>query len=168
MVQHQLEVADVLMKEPTIASIGVNVGQLGNNATGGSNTGRMFVELKPRAERDKSVDEGDRGAAAEAGRGHRHPVVHAEPASDQSRRRRTESDAGRRLYDVTLSGVLRLRPVVMAVSVVLLAVTVYLFVKVPKGFLPSEDQGRFNVNTEGAQGIAFKDMVRHSWRSPMS
>jgi multidrug efflux pump subunit AcrB len=39
MVQHQLEVADVLMKEPTIASIGVNVGQLGNNATGGSNTG---------------------------------------------------------------------------------------------------------------------------------
>jgi HAE1 family hydrophobic/amphiphilic exporter-1 len=57
MVQHQLAVADVLMKDPSISSIGVNVGQMGNNATGGSNTGRMFVELKPRAERDKSVDE---------------------------------------------------------------------------------------------------------------
>src|SRR5688500_9484871 len=56
-------------------------------------------------------------------------------------------DGGRRVYDVTLSGVLRLRPVVMAVSIVLLAVTGYLFVAVPKGFLPSEDQGRFNVNT---------------------
>jgi HAE1 family hydrophobic/amphiphilic exporter-1 len=70
-------------------------------------------------------------------------------------------DLWRRVYDVTLSGVLRLRPVVMAVSIVLLAVTVQLFIKVPKGFLPSEDQGRFNVNTEGAQGIAFKDMVEH-------
>jgi HAE1 family hydrophobic/amphiphilic exporter-1 len=70
-------------------------------------------------------------------------------------------DAWRRAYDITLSGVLRFRPVVMAVSFVLLAVTVYLFIAVPKGFLPNEDQGRFNVNTEGAQGIAFKDMVDH-------
>ena len=31
-----------------MSSAGVNVGQMGNNATGGSNTGRMFVELKPR------------------------------------------------------------------------------------------------------------------------
>ena len=51
-------------------------------------------------------------------------------------------------------------PVTMAVSIVLLGVTVYLFTLVPKGFLPSEDQGRFNVNTEGAQGISFDDMVR--------
>ncbi len=39
--------------------------------------------------------------------------------------------------------------------------TVYLFIAVPKGFLPSEDQGRFNVNTEGAQGISFDEMVKH-------
>ncbi len=51
-------------------------------------------------------------------------------------------------------------PVTMAVSLVAARrVTVYLFVIVPKGFLPSEDQGRFNVNTEGAQGISFEDMV---------
>ena len=65
------------------------------------------------------------------------------------------------VYDVTLGSVLRFRAVTMAVSVVLLAATAYLFVVVPKGFLPSEDQGRFNVNTEAAQGIGFKDMVQH-------
>jgi hydrophobic/amphiphilic exporter-1 (mainly G- bacteria), HAE1 family len=70
-------------------------------------------------------------------------------------------DSWRRVYDVTLTAALRFRPVMMAVSIVLLAATVYLFMAVPKGFLPSEDQGRFNVNTEGAQGINFDDMVQH-------
>ncbi len=70
-------------------------------------------------------------------------------------------DAWRHVYDVTLGSVLRFRAVTMAVSVVLLAATAYLFVVVPKGFLPSEDQGRFNVNTEAAQGISFNDMVQH-------
>ena len=37
----------------------------------------------------------------------------------------------------------------------------YLFTIVPKGFLPSEDQGRFMVNTEAAQGISYDDMARH-------
>ena len=32
---------------------------------------------------------------------------------------------------------------------------------IPKGFLPSEDQGRFNVSVEAIQGIGFDDMVRH-------
>jgi HAE1 family hydrophobic/amphiphilic exporter-1 len=57
MVRHQLQVADILLKDPHVASAGVNVGQMGNNATGGTNTGRMFVELKPRAERDVTVDQ---------------------------------------------------------------------------------------------------------------
>ena len=70
-------------------------------------------------------------------------------------------DAWRSLYDITLRGTLRYRAVTMAVSIVLLGATVYLFGLVPKGFLPSEDQGRFNVNTEGAQGISFDEMVRH-------
>ena len=38
---------------------------------------------------------------------------------------------------------------------------VYLFTLVPKGFLPSEDQGRFNISTEAIQGIGFDEMVRH-------
>ena len=56
---------------------------------------------------------------------------------------------------------LRFRAATMAVSVALLVATVYLFTLVPKGFLPSEDQGRFNINTEGAQGLGFQEMVRH-------
>jgi hydrophobic/amphiphilic exporter-1 (mainly G- bacteria), HAE1 family len=70
-------------------------------------------------------------------------------------------DAWLRMYDWTLRLTLRFRAVTMAVSVALLVGTVYLFMIVPKGFLPSEDQGRFMVNTEAAQGISFEDMARH-------
>jgi HAE1 family hydrophobic/amphiphilic exporter-1 len=43
---------------------------------------------------------------------------------------------------------------------VLVGATAYLFTIVPKGFLPNEDQGRFNLNTEGAQGLGFQEMIR--------
>jgi HAE1 family hydrophobic/amphiphilic exporter-1 len=66
-----------------------------------------------------------------------------------------------RLYDVTLRASLRYHGFTMAVSVALLFGTVYLFTLVPKGFLPSEDQGRFNISTEAIQGISFDEMVRH-------
>jgi hydrophobic/amphiphilic exporter-1 (mainly G- bacteria), HAE1 family len=66
-----------------------------------------------------------------------------------------------RLYDVTLRGALRFRAISMAVSIALLAGTVYLFTLIPKGFLPNEDQGKFSVNTEAVQGIGFDEMVRH-------
>jgi HAE1 family hydrophobic/amphiphilic exporter-1 len=69
-------------------------------------------------------------------------------------------DGWRWLYGRSLSVSLRYRAVTMAVSVVLLGVTIYLFTAIPKGFLPSEDQGRFVVNTEAAQGISFDDMVK--------
>ena len=61
-------------------------------------------------------------------------------------------DALLRLYDWTLRVSLRFRAVTALVSVALLAGTVYLFVLIPKGFLPSEDQGRFMVSTEGGSG----------------
>ena len=51
----------------------------------------------------------------------------------------------------------------MVASFALLAGTVYLFTMIPKGFLPSEDQGRFNVTVEGIQGIGFDDLVRHQF-----
>jgi HAE1 family hydrophobic/amphiphilic exporter-1 len=66
-----------------------------------------------------------------------------------------------RFYDTTLRLTLRFRAVTMAVSVALLVGTVYLFTLVPKGFLPSEDQGRFQISTEAIQGIGFDEMVRH-------
>ncbi len=70
-------------------------------------------------------------------------------------------DGWRAGYGRTLALSLRYRAVTMAVSVALLGATAYLFVVIPKGFLPSEDQGRLVVNTEAAQGISFEDMVRH-------
>jgi HAE1 family hydrophobic/amphiphilic exporter-1 len=66
-----------------------------------------------------------------------------------------------RLYDVTLRGALRFHPITMGISIALLIGTVYLFTLVPKGFLPSEDQGRFNISTEAIQGIGFDEMVKH-------
>src|SRR5262245_48403305 len=64
-------------------------------------------------------------------------------------------------YDWTLGQTLRHRAITFAISLVLLAGTVYLFGLVPKGFLPSEDQGRFQVSTEAVQGIGFDEMMRH-------
>jgi HAE1 family hydrophobic/amphiphilic exporter-1 len=69
-------------------------------------------------------------------------------------------DAWLKSYDWTLRLCLRARAATMLVSLALLAATVYLFIVVPKGFLPNEDQGRFNVSTEGAQGISFEEMSK--------
>ncbi|HEV8345758.1 MAG TPA: efflux RND transporter permease subunit [Vicinamibacterales bacterium] len=66
-----------------------------------------------------------------------------------------------RFYDVTLRASLRYHVVPFAISLALVAGTAYLFTVVPKGFLPSEDQGRFNISTEFVQGIGFDEMVRH-------
>src|SRR5256885_5746652 len=70
-------------------------------------------------------------------------------------------DAWLHLYNWTLRLTLRHRAVTMLASIILLVGTGYLFLIVPKGFLPSEDQGRFMVNTEAAQGISYDDMARH-------
>ena len=42
-----------------------------------------------------------------------------------------------------------------------LAATVVLFRAMPQDFLPSEDTGRLNAYTEGANGISFEEMGRH-------
>ncbi|MCX5770386.1 MAG: efflux RND transporter permease subunit [Candidatus Hydrogenedentes bacterium] len=56
--------------------------------------------------------------------------------------------------------VMRHRLLTMEMLVGLMVLTGYLFVRIPKGFLPSEDTGQIMVTTEAAQGIAFDDMVR--------
>jgi HAE1 family hydrophobic/amphiphilic exporter-1 len=64
-------------------------------------------------------------------------------------------------YEVGLRWVMRHRLATMVVSGFILAATVWLFLAIPKGFLPSEDQGQIFISTEGAQGISFDDMVSH-------
>jgi HAE1 family hydrophobic/amphiphilic exporter-1 len=68
------------------------------------------------------------------------------------------------LYERTLQKVLHHRRATMAVVLLLTLVTGWLFVKMPKGFLPSEDTGQIFAFTEAAQGISFDDMVDHQKR----
>src|SRR5206468_12174282 len=53
------------------------------------------------------------------------------------------------------------RPAALALSAAILVATVVLFVLVPKGFLPSEDNSRISGTTETVQGTSFGDLVRH-------
>ena len=66
-----------------------------------------------------------------------------------------------RKYDVSLQWALRHRIFIMAVSAVILVITLWQFVIMPKGFLPEEDSSQIFCFTEAAQGISFDSMVRH-------
>lgn len=64
------------------------------------------------------------------------------------------------LYERTLRWVLDHRRATLLISGLLLVVTVILFVIIPKGFLPNEDQGTIFAFTEAAEGISFEAMMR--------
>jgi HAE1 family hydrophobic/amphiphilic exporter-1 len=70
-------------------------------------------------------------------------------------------DAWLRGYSRSLKQAFRFRRTVMAISILLLAGTAYLFVAIPKGFIPSQDTGQLNGQTEAIQGIGFDAMVAH-------
>jgi len=62
-------------------------------------------------------------------------------------------------YGRTLHVVLRHRRLTMVFSLLVLGATGYLFQRVPKGFLPTEDTGQLFALTEAAEGISFEAMV---------
>lgn len=64
-------------------------------------------------------------------------------------------------YERSLHSVLEHRRVILVIILTLTVVTGWLFVRMPKGFLPSEDTGQLFAFTEAAQGISFEDMVAH-------
>ena len=64
-----------------------------------------------------------------------------------------------RLYDVTLQWTLRHRPAVAVLAIVIFAGTGWLFVKIPKGFIPSEDTDQVLIITEAAQGASHFDVL---------
>jgi hydrophobic/amphiphilic exporter-1 (mainly G- bacteria), HAE1 family len=68
-------------------------------------------------------------------------------------------DALLRVYDSTLQIVLRHRGVTMAASLAVLAGTVMMFVKIPKGFIPDQDTDQIYAVTEAAQGTSYYQMV---------
>ncbi len=68
-------------------------------------------------------------------------------------------DAMRDFYEVTLRFAMARHRLVMVIFVTVFAVTAYLFVSIPKGFLPSSDTGQLLAFTEAAQDISFDSMA---------
>jgi HAE1 family hydrophobic/amphiphilic exporter-1 len=64
-------------------------------------------------------------------------------------------------YERSLKVVIRHRFSTMMLIFALTVATGFLFWKIPKGFLPTEDTGQVFAFTEAAQGISFDDMVKH-------
>ena len=64
-------------------------------------------------------------------------------------------------YKVGLHWSLGHRRFMMILSAAILIASGYLYVKIPKGFMPSEDTGQIMAFTQAAQGIAFDAMVEH-------
>src|SRR5574340_367430 len=64
-------------------------------------------------------------------------------------------------YERTLAWVMDHRPLAMLFSAGILIGTVLLAMVVPKGFIPSEDQGQLFGTTESAEGTSFDAMVKY-------
>ena len=63
------------------------------------------------------------------------------------------------LYEQSLKLVLRFRRTTVVVTLLITLLTVWLFRIIPMGFLPTEDTGRINADTEAAQGTSFASMM---------
>ena len=61
-----------------------------------------------------------------------------------------------RFYDMTLTWTLRHPATVMLIAVITFAVNVYLFVLIPKGFFPQQDNGRISGVLVAAQDVSFQ------------
>ncbi|HTQ54152.1 MAG TPA: multidrug efflux RND transporter permease subunit [Bryobacteraceae bacterium] len=63
-------------------------------------------------------------------------------------------------YGRTLTQVLRFAPITLAVLLGTIALNVYLFIRVPKGFFPMQDNGRMMGAIQGDQDTSFQAMNR--------
>jgi HAE1 family hydrophobic/amphiphilic exporter-1 len=64
-------------------------------------------------------------------------------------------------YRTSLGWAMRHRRAMLGFGAAILVGTVFLFMVVPKGFIPSQDIGQIYATTEAAQGTSFRDMVKH-------
>src|SRR5207249_9266802 len=65
------------------------------------------------------------------------------------------------IYDRSLQWVLRHRASTVAFSLLTLAATAVLFVRIPKGFVPDSDNDQLMIQTEAEQGTSFDEMTRY-------
>ncbi len=63
-------------------------------------------------------------------------------------------------YDESLRWSLRHPSAMLLVASVILAVTVALYIIVPKGFIPRQDTGQISGNTRAEEGIVYEELVR--------
>ena len=63
-------------------------------------------------------------------------------------------------YRDSLSWSLGRRGLMMLISAIILALTVWLYMVVPKGFIPRQDTGQISGNTRAQEGIAYEELVR--------
>ena len=63
------------------------------------------------------------------------------------------------LYDVSLQWVLRHRAATMVFSAAVLVATAWMFIDIPKGFIPDQDTDQIAVVTEAAQGTSYKQVM---------
>ncbi len=64
-------------------------------------------------------------------------------------------------YERTLHWAMRGRLVTLLVSFVVMGVTAWLFVRIPKGFFPTEDTGFLSASTEASQDTSFEQMMKY-------
>jgi hydrophobic/amphiphilic exporter-1 (mainly G- bacteria), HAE1 family len=69
--------------------------------------------------------------------------------------------ATRALYAGSLRWVLTHRPVMLVMFFAVLGITGYLYVAVPKGFIPDTDNDQFNIQMQAAQGTSYYQMIRY-------
>jgi len=67
-------------------------------------------------------------------------------------------DAVMRAYERSLTWVLRHQPLTLAVTLLTMAATVFLYAKVPKGFFPQQDAGRLTGTIQADQDTSFQSM----------
>src|SRR2546430_5638611 len=70
-----------------------------------------------------------------------------------------------RSYEHGLRWSLRNRATTMLISLAVLAATIWLFMAVPKGFIPNEDASEVRISLEAAQGTSYPDLVRHQLKA---
>jgi len=73
-------------------------------------------------------------------------------------------DGMRKVYAQSLGWVLNHRPVMLVMFLAVLGITAYLYVIVPKGFIPDTDNDQFNINLQAAQGTSYYQMVEYAKR----
>ncbi|MGB7567540.1 MAG: multidrug efflux RND transporter permease subunit [Chitinivibrionales bacterium] len=62
------------------------------------------------------------------------------------------------LYEKGLGWALKRQRIVLTLNIAIIAISVFLYVIVPKGFFPQQDTGRLNGSIQGSQDISFQAM----------